>query len=171
VLHDDSLFAAASQAPVSLDLHTMSPHQFRGGRRQRGQATVAPVTAADPRHHHHRDHVGTGRLQGLRPPWMRHFPFCIAGHRHGRPPRVLAPQRGASFIRAGMGWFIGLSSENFRPPVIRLLVIRTPDNWTCLKAVVRVCPGEVSPDKNRHVRVLSVCVWVMRAIRDLPIYQ
>jgi hypothetical protein len=63
---------------------------------------------------------------------------------------------------------MGLSSEKFGPPCA---TVRTPDIWTCLKAYVRVCPGEVSPDKNRHVRLLSVFVWVRRAIRDLPICQ
>jgi hypothetical protein len=69
VFDADVLFTAIPLTPVCLDLHTMSPHQFRGGGRQGGQATIASVTAADPRHHHHRDHVGAGRLQrqgGLR---------------------------------------------------------------------------------------------------------
>jgi hypothetical protein len=47
---------------------------------------------------------------------MRHFPFGIAGHRHGEPARVLAPQRGVSFIWASR-WdrsrFIGLTPKFF----------------------------------------------------------
>jgi hypothetical protein len=90
---------------------------------------------------------------------MRHFPFGIAGHRHRRPPRVLAPQRGVSFIsatRRDRSRFIRVVLEKYlTPQPSGLLVVRTPDIWTCLKAHVRVCPGGVSLDKDGHVRVLS----------------
>jgi hypothetical protein len=52
---------------------------------------VTPVTAADPRHHHHRDHVGAGRLQ--RQGGLRLSQAAAAGRIDRTVPRAMPPAR------------------------------------------------------------------------------
>ena len=56
---------------------------------------------------------------GLSPPWRRHRRRSrIAGHSHGEPARVLAPQRGARLrfpSRVSVSWFMGLCAIFYCP--------------------------------------------------------